>query len=99
EGMWLTPGQVLEEQTVRRLARVVQWRREPAAEQGEVTGDVVTTPVQWAYLDASEGEDVARFVQWVGVEAAERLDTGWLPAACRALQAQHDPLRPRFPPP
>ncbi len=95
QGFECTPMQLFQNQTVAQLAAVVRPCTGVAAEQEEVTGPVPLTPVQHWFL---ERVPAARqhFNQSLLFEVHERIESGALERALRALVAHHDALRLQF---
>lgn len=95
-GVRVTSRQILEEETIERLAVVAHVPTEGAAVHAdEPVGEVVLTPIQrWFFeqrLPHSHHWDQAIFV-----DVAAEVDEDLLRAALAALVAHHDALRSRF---
>jgi non-ribosomal peptide synthase protein (TIGR01720 family) len=94
-GLKLTARQIFEQQTIARLATVVQAATSTIAEQGMVQGEAPLTPIQhWFFA-----QDLAlphHFNQAVLLECREPLRPELLVDALRQMVAHHDALRLRF---
>jgi non-ribosomal peptide synthase protein (TIGR01720 family) len=94
-GIRITSRQILEEETIERLARVAGTVDAWARQDDQPVGEVTLTPVQrWFFeqgLPHSHHWDQAMFV-----DLAARVDEGILRAALAELVAHHDALRSRF---
>ncbi|WP_270171313.1 non-ribosomal peptide synthetase [Paenibacillus sp. SYP-B4298] len=93
-GIYITPKLVFEQPTIARLAASAVWRH-VQAEQGEVIGEVVLTPVQhWFFEREMEHRDY--WNQSMLLSVATPVDRVALEAAMAKLIRQHDALRLRF---
>ncbi|MES1245675.1 MAG: non-ribosomal peptide synthase/polyketide synthase, partial [Acidobacteriota bacterium] len=94
-GLRITPRQLFEHPTIAELARIAGVAETSRAEQGEVTGPVVLTPIQRLFLEADPAEPhhfnqavMLRMHPTVTVEVARQ--------AFESLLRHHDALRLRF---
>ena len=94
-GLRFTPRQLVENQTIEALARVVQRDAAAATDDGLVTGDVPPTPIQRAWLASAQPEP-HHFNQSVMIDVPAGVDADALERALAALIAHHDALRARF---
>ena len=94
-GLRLTPKQLFENQTIARLADVVEVSSAIQAEQGAVTGPALLTPTQ-RWLFEQSLPDLHHRNQAVLLEARERLNGAALARAVGQLVVHHDALRLRF---
>ncbi len=94
-GLRLAPDQIFRHQSLAGLASAAESAAVPAADQGEVTGDVPPTPIQRWFFE----QDLARPGHWNQawmLAPREPLDLRVLGEAVDALQRHHDALRLRF---
>ncbi|HEX7241800.1 MAG TPA: amino acid adenylation domain-containing protein, partial [Longimicrobiaceae bacterium] len=94
-GLHLTPRQLFENPSVAALAAVVGVTAGPAAEQGEVAGEVPLTPVQHGFFE----QEVPERHHWnlpVLLTPREPLEPAALERALSRLAEHHDALRMRF---
>ncbi|ETX02891.1 MAG: hypothetical protein ETSY1_01945 [Candidatus Entotheonella factor] len=94
-GLYLTPGQLFEHQTVAGLAAAAHAVSQVQAEQGLVTGPLPLTPIQQWFF-AHEHANVHHFNQDVLLDVAPTTEPQWLQQAVQALLSHHDALRLRF---
>jgi non-ribosomal peptide synthase protein (TIGR01720 family) len=94
-GLEISPKQVMELQTVAKLAAVARPARTIVAEQGPVEGDVPLLPIQRWFFELPV-DDRGHWNQAVRLEASQRLDPEALARAVGALVEHHDALRARF---
>ncbi|HEX2989144.1 MAG TPA: condensation domain-containing protein, partial [Anaerolineales bacterium] len=91
-GLHFTPRDIFEQQTIARLALVVETDRNQTAEQGLVTGPVPLTPAQrWFFEQNFNHPDHWNQSLWLHVPAI--LDRNALQQAFNHLPKQHDLLR------
>ena len=95
DGLQLTPRQLFEHQTIAELALVAGTRPAVSAEQGEVEGPVVLTPVQRWFLE-QEHPDPDYFNQSLFLDLNQSLNPGHLRRALSHLLSHHDALRLRL---
>ncbi|HEX2092660.1 MAG TPA: non-ribosomal peptide synthase/polyketide synthase, partial [Longimicrobiaceae bacterium] len=93
-GVHLTPRQLFEHPTVAALARAAGVAG-AEAEQGEVAGEVETTPVQRWFFE-QEPPEPHHWNMPLLLTLRERLDAAALERALSRLVAHHDALRLRF---
>ncbi|RKT55883.1 non-ribosomal peptide synthase protein (TIGR01720 family)/amino acid adenylation domain-containing protein [Saccharothrix australiensis] len=91
-GLVLTSRDIFAHQTIAALAPHVTRDLPPATDQGEVTGEAPTTPIQRWFL----GTGSTLFEQSLVVDLDTDLDEAALRVAVDALVAHHDALRMRF---
>jgi amino acid adenylation domain-containing protein/non-ribosomal peptide synthase protein (TIGR01720 family) len=94
-GLKLTARQIFEQQTIARLATVVEAATSPIAEQGLVQGEAPLTPIQHWFF-AQDQALPNHFNQAVLLECREPLRPKLLAGALRRMVAHHDALRLRF---
>jgi amino acid adenylation domain-containing protein/non-ribosomal peptide synthase protein (TIGR01720 family) len=94
-GLRLTSKQIFQHQTVAELAAVADARVAASAEQGAVTGEAPTTPIQRWFFE-HDFADPHHFNQAVLLEARQALDEAKLERALGVLLAHHDALRMRY---
>ncbi len=98
-GIRFTPNQLFHNQTIARLASLVEAQAGvstgPVPEQGPVTGPVPLTPIQRWFLGLDLPER-HHFNQSALLQPAERLDPRAMAAAVGRLVEHHDALRLRF---
>jgi non-ribosomal peptide synthase protein (TIGR01720 family) len=95
EQLNLTFKQMFEQQTIAKLAEVVNRTSTLATEQGILTGEVSLTPIQHYILE----QNLTNPHHWneaVLLEVTERLDCQCLEAAIQQLLIHHDALRLGF---
>ena len=94
-GLHFTPRDIFEQQTIARLALVVETGRNQTAEQGLVTGPAPLTPVQrWFFEQNFNHPDHWNQSLWLHVPAT--LERNALQEALNHLPKQHDLLRARY---
>jgi microcystin synthetase protein McyA len=86
---------LFEHQTVAQLATVVRQPDAAVAEQGDLTGETLMTPVQHWLLEQGIAE-VRHFNQSVMLEVPNAVDPGALADSVAAITRHHDALRLRF---
>jgi len=94
-GLRITSRQVLEEETIARLAAVATEARAVRAVTDVPIGPTVLTPIQRWFFEQNV-PDSHHWDQAVFVDVRGRLDEALLRDALRALAAHHDVLRSRF---
>ncbi|MEU7861241.1 non-ribosomal peptide synthase/polyketide synthase [Nonomuraea sp. NPDC049141] len=94
-GLYFTPAQLFEHQTVAALAPLVALDSFADAEQGPVTGEFALTPIQHWFFERDLPEP-AHFNQSVLLEMDGEADVAALRKAVAALLRQHDALRARY---
>ncbi len=94
-GLYLTPKQMFQYQTIAQLAAVAGVSKQIAAEQGLVTGLVPLTPIQH-WLFAQNLLDVHHWNQSLLLEVRQPLDPVLLAEVVRSLIQHHDVLRLSF---
>lgn len=94
-GLFLTPQQLFQHQTVAELAQVVSDAPAIAAEQGPVTGSVTLTPVHRWLLELNPDE-LHYWNMYQLLALPHVLDVALLAEALAALLAHHDALRLRL---
>ncbi|WP_437766162.1 amino acid adenylation domain-containing protein [Sorangium sp. So ce281] len=96
-GIHFTPRDLVENQTVAELARVVRSAPQAPVSAGPGAGPVVTTPIQrWFFAQALP--EPHHYNQSLLLEVPGDIDADALHAALRALVEHHDALRMRFAP-
>ncbi|HEY0172169.1 MAG TPA: amino acid adenylation domain-containing protein, partial [Pyrinomonadaceae bacterium] len=94
-GLRLIPRQLFQSQTIAKLAAVAGTESGVEAEQGIVTGDVPSTPIQhWLFEQRLPAPH--HFNMGYLFELRQEVDAGVLREAVRALYEHHDALRMRF---
>ena len=94
-GVYLTPKQLFEHQTIAALADVATTQRVVIGEQGRVTGAAPLTPIQhWFFAQPHAAPHHDN--QAVMLELHDALDPAVLERALRHLVDHHDALRLRF---
>ncbi|MEA2602871.1 MAG: hypothetical protein QOF89_3863 [Acidobacteriota bacterium] len=94
-GIFFTPREVFEHQTIAELASVARLGERAQADQGLVTGPLPLTPIQ-RWLLAAEPLDLHHFNQSVLLTSCEPLHPAALALAVDRLLAHHDALRLRL---
>ncbi|MGZ3458707.1 MAG: condensation domain-containing protein, partial [Archangium sp.] len=94
-GLSLSTRDLFQNQTVARLAQVVQSSALSVGEQGPVTGPVPLTPVQ-LHLLRHDPDHAHHFNQSVLVASRQPLEPSLLEKALQHLLSHHDALRLRF---
>lgn len=99
-GLYLTPRQLFEQQTIAELAAVAQESAAPAAEQGVISGSLPLTPIQaWFFEQAFTDQNHWHQSLWLEpVNPWQAGDTELLIRAAQILPRQHDALRLCFSP-
>ena len=96
-GIYLTPRQFFQHQTIAGLAAAANEASGVEAEQGAIAGPAPLTPIQrWFFED--NPADPHHWNMALLLETRRPLDSGILDRAARALLAHHDALRLRFAP-
>src|SRR5262249_9477527 len=95
EGLYLTPRQMFEHQTIAALAAAAVAAPGPTAGQGLETGPALLTPGQHSFFPHDPAPR-SGFVQALLFAAASPLSTPALAAAMDLLVRHHDGLRLRF---
>ena len=94
-GLQLTPRQLFQTPTIAALAATVGERTAIDAEQGEVTGPVMATPIQRWWLE-QDFTDRHHWNQSFFFEVRDRLDPAILEEVLEKLISHHDALRLRL---
>ncbi|QXH44121.1 non-ribosomal peptide synthase/polyketide synthase [Pseudomonas xanthosomatis] len=94
-GLQLNPRDLFQYQTVRSLAQAAGQLRHIEAEQGQVQGQALLTPVQVAFFEQALGVP-GHWNQSLLLAPRQALDPERLAQALERLVAQHDALRLRF---
>ncbi len=94
-GYRLTPRQLFEFPTVKKVSQVIQKAEPIYAEQEIITGSVPLTPVQHWYF-ATVGANHSHWNQAVTLSLSDRLDPRLLERAFQILLRHHDALRTCF---
>ncbi|MGI9291060.1 MAG: amino acid adenylation domain-containing protein [Gammaproteobacteria bacterium] len=95
EGLHLTPKQVFTHQTIAGLAEAVGTGKRIEAEQGQVSGEFVLSPIQDWFLNF-DSPNPDHFNQSLMLEVGADVTPELLQAALNAVYLQHDALRLRF---
>jgi non-ribosomal peptide synthase protein (TIGR01720 family) len=95
EGLYLTPKDLFQNPTVAALATVVQHSSTVQAEQREITGSAVLTPIQHWFFEQNFSA-AHHYNQSLLFQVLQPLDSQFLEQAARALLQQHDALRLNF---
>ncbi|HLX56805.1 MAG TPA: amino acid adenylation domain-containing protein, partial [Ktedonobacteraceae bacterium] len=91
-GLPLTPRHLFQHQTIAQLATVVGATPTTQADQGQVLGSLLLTPIQhWFFQQALPNPQ--HWNQAILLETRQRLDPADLQQAVQALLIQHDILR------
>jgi non-ribosomal peptide synthase protein (TIGR01720 family) len=94
-GLYLTPKQLFQHQSIAELAVIVSTGPTIEADQGLVSGAVPLTPIQrWFFEQALPAPQ--HFNQAVLLELGAELEPGWVRRVVRQLLVHHDALRLRF---
>lgn len=94
-GLQITPRQIFQHPTIRRLAEVATTLDIFEAEQAVVTGELPLTPIQQWFLD-QDWAGPHHFNQATLLETSPGVNLLWLERALAALLQHHDALRLRF---
>lgn len=95
-GIWLTPQELFEHQTLAALAaRAAAHLRRDAVDAAEACDDVPLTPIQRWFFER-DLPDPNHFNQSFLLEPGVRLDAGLVERALAAITEHHDALRLRF---
>ncbi|MDJ0732652.1 MAG: amino acid adenylation domain-containing protein [Nostocaceae cyanobacterium] len=95
KGIFLTPKQLFEHQTIGELAAVAGTTQGVTAQQGLVTGSLPLTPIQHWFFEQNQPEK-AHFNQSVLLEVPSDFNPELLSAVLKELLRHHDALRLRF---
>ncbi len=95
KGLYLTPRQVFEAQTIESLAQIAAQTRPIQAEQGLITGDAPLTPIQHWFFERHL-VNPHHFNQSVLMEVERNVEIDFLTRAIARLLTHHDALRLRF---
>ena len=95
QGLFITPLQMFQNQTIAQLALVAQKRKKIVAEQGLLNGDVPLTPIQHFFFE-QRFNNPHHWNQSVLFKIRQKLDPHCLEQTLRALLEHHDALRLRF---
>lgn len=95
KGLYLTPRQVFEAQTIEALAQLAQSSNFFQAEQGLVFGQVPLTPVQHRFFEHHTANP-HHYNQSTVISPSQRIDEKLLSQAVDYLTKHHDALRMRF---
>ena len=94
-GLYFTPRDIFEQQTIARLAQVVETDQNQTAEQGLVTGPVPLTPIQrWFFEQEFSRPHYWNQSLWLHIPST--VDRETLQLALNHLPKQHDILRARY---
>lgn len=91
-GLYFTPKQIFEHQTIAELAAVVQQKRTQSAEQKLVLGEVPLLPIQHWFFNQRR-KHPHHFNQAVMFTVGKRLRREWVKETVDHLQRHHDALR------
>jgi amino acid adenylation domain-containing protein/non-ribosomal peptide synthase protein (TIGR01720 family) len=94
-GIHVTARQLFAHPTIARLATVAGSAPGMVAEQSQVTGPVVLTPIQHWFLE-QESPEPYHYNQALLFSLNEPMDAGLLERALQQLRLHHDALRMRF---
>lgn len=94
-GLYLTPKQLFQYQTIAQLAAVAGTNKKIPAEQGAVTGLLPLTPIQQWFFEQEQPEP-DHWNQAVLLELKQSIDPGLVEQVMQSLQRHHDVLRLRF---
>ncbi|MCB0142162.1 MAG: hypothetical protein KDE50_19830, partial [Caldilineaceae bacterium] len=97
KGIYLTPRQLFQEQTIAALAQVAQQESLVQAEQGLVTGALSLTPIQHWFFERYQ-QNLHHFNQSVLLPLEREIEPELLLEAIGFLMTHHDGLRLRFTP-
>ncbi|WP_442949188.1 amino acid adenylation domain-containing protein [Nostoc sp.] len=94
-GLYLTPKQLFQYQTIAQLAAVAGTNEKIPAEQGAVTGLLPLTPIQQWFFEQEQPEP-DHWNQAVLLELKQSIDPVLVEQVMQSLQRHHDVLRLRF---
>nr|WP_035390995.1 non-ribosomal peptide synthetase [Bacillus sp. UNC125MFCrub1.1] len=94
-GLYLTPKQIFEHQTIAELARVVEKTKKIYSNQGIVTGEVLLTPIQHWFFEQKHSNP-HHWNQSMFLRTKKALDVRVLDKALKVLIKHHDALRLRY---
>ncbi|GAA6169342.1 amino acid adenylation domain-containing protein [Sessilibacter corallicola] len=95
-GLKVTPKQLFDEQTVAKLAAVVEYNESKTSKSQEsVSGDVPLTPIQSWFFEADH-PNKHHWNQSLAFAVKQKLDVNALEKSIETLIAQHDQLRCEF---
>ncbi len=94
-GLHFTPQQLFRNQTIAKLAEIVETANPRRIEQGIISGPVGLTPIQRWYFE-TELIDPHHFNQSLMLEATQKIDPALLDSSIRRLIIHHDSIRLRF---
>ncbi len=94
-GLYITPKQIFEHQTVAELAAAAGMAKTDAGEQGFITGPIPLTPIQCWFFERDFVEP-CHWNQAVLLDLRAPIPAGHLEEALDALVDHHDALRLRF---
>ena len=95
KGLYLTPRDVFEAQTIEALAQVARQNKPVQTDQGLVKGDVLLTPIQHWFFEKHR-LNPHHFNQSVLLELDRTIDVELLSSSFGHLIHHHDALRSRF---
>ncbi|RMH66209.1 MAG: amino acid adenylation domain-containing protein [Calditrichaeota bacterium] len=95
KGLFITPLQMFQNQTIAELAQVAREEQKAETEQGVLEGPVPLTPIQHFFFE-QDFVDAHHWNQSVLFKTAQPMDETALRNAVDALLRQHDALRLRF---
>ncbi|MCG7410807.1 amino acid adenylation domain-containing protein [Paenibacillus sp. ACRRX] len=94
-GLQLNLQQMLKHQTIAELAQAATQINQNKVEQGEITGDVPLTPIQYWFFE-QEHPDFHHWNQSMFLIPRERLDINLFYEALQKIVQHHDALRMRY---
>jgi amino acid adenylation domain-containing protein/non-ribosomal peptide synthase protein (TIGR01720 family) len=94
-GLWLTPKQLFQHQTIAQLAAVAATSGTQQSEQGLITGEVPLTPIQHWFFEQNLS-DPHHWNQAVLLELRQPLEPALIESVLQELLKHHDALRLRF---
>ncbi len=97
QGLFLTPMQMFQNQTIAQLALVAQKGRETETEEGILSGELPLTPIQHFFFEQNFTH-MHHWNQSVLFKLTDKLPGAVLRKSVQALLARHDALRLRFRP-
>ena len=95
QGLFLTPMQMFQNQTIAQLALVAQKGKETDTEEGVLSGELPLTPIQHFFFERNLTH-MQHWNQSVLFQLTEKLQSTALHKTVQALIARHDALRLRF---
>ncbi len=94
-GLWLTPKQLFQHQTIAQLAAVTDTDGTQQSEQGLIIGEVPLTPIQHWFFEQNLS-DPHHWNQAVLLELQQPLEPALIESVLQELLKHHDALRLRF---